>query len=62
MKNWIVRRLIDICCKQALKYDQRRELLSKQQGLKYIYAIGSNVVQRDTWLKRIEWLQNSINK
>ena len=62
MKNWIVRRLIDICCKQALKYDMRKQMLLEQEGIKFIYAVGSNVYERDKWLKRIERLQNWICK
>jgi len=62
MKNWITRRLIDICCKKALKYDLRINMLLDQEGIKFIYAVGSNVVERDRWLKRIELLQNWIGK
>ena len=62
MKNWIGRRLIDICCKQALKYDMRKQMLLEQKGIKFIYAVGSNVYERDRWLKRIERLQNWIGK
>jgi hypothetical protein len=62
MKNWIARRLIDICCKQALKYDLRKKMLLEQEGIKYIYAVGSNVYERDRWLKRIERLQDWIGK
>ena len=62
IKNWISRRLIDICCKKALKYDQRSEMLLKQEGLKYIYAVGSNAYERDKWLKRVVKLQNWIGK
>ena len=62
MKNWITRRLIDICCKKALKYDLRINMLLDQEGIKFIYSVGSNVVERDRWLKRIELLQNWIGK
>ena len=62
MKNWITRRLIDICCKKALKYDLRINMLLDQEGIKFIYSVGSNVVERDRWLKRIELLQDWIGK
>ena len=62
MKNWITRRLIDICCKKALKYDLRKKMLLEQEGIKFIYAVGSNVVERDRWLKRIKLLQDWIGK
>ena len=62
MKKWIVRRLIDYCCKQALKYEQRKEMLKNLEGIKYIYSIGSNIVQRDKWLNRIYLLEKSIGR
>jgi len=62
MKNWIARRLIDICCKKALKYDLRKEMLLEQEGLRFIYTVGSNIYERDRWLKRIERLQDWIGK
>lgn len=62
MKNWLIRIIIDVCCKYALKYELRLNMLLKQEDLKYIYAVGSNVIQRDKWLKRVVKLQNSINK
>lgn len=62
MKRWIVLRLIDICCKNALKYDLRTDMLLKCDGIDLLYAIGSNVVQRDKWIRRIKWLLNWINK
>ncbi len=58
MKQKIIRLLIDFCCKKALKYEQRKEMLLKQEGFKYIYAVGSNVAHRDVWLKRIKKLQD----
>ena len=62
MKDWIARKLIDICCKKALKYEQRKEMLLNQKGIEYIYAVGSNIYERDIWLKRVLKLQNWINK
>ena len=44
MKSWIVRRLIDYCCKNALKYGQRKEMLCNIEGNGYLYSIGSNAV------------------
>ena len=62
MKQWIARKLIDICCKKALKYEQRKEMLLNQKGIEYIYAVGSNVYERDIWLKRVVRLQDWISK
>jgi hypothetical protein len=62
MKQWIIRNLIDFCCKKALKYELRKEMLVKQEGIRFIYAVGSNIYERDKWLSRIEKLQNTINK
>ncbi len=57
MKQWTIRMLINICCKQALKYNQRLEMLLSQEGVKYIYAVGCNACSRDMWLERVEKLQ-----
>jgi hypothetical protein len=66
MKNkyvhWIVRRLIDFCCGQALKQQQRADMLRDLEGIKYMYSIGSCIVQRDKWLKRIDLLEKSIDR
>ncbi len=62
MKQWIVRKLIDFCCKKAVKYELRKEILVKQEGIRFIYAVGSNIYERDKWLNRIEKLQNIIGK
>lgn len=62
MKNWLIRILMDVCCKYALKYELRVNMLLKQEDLKYIYVVGSSVIQRDMWLKRLVKLQNFINK
>jgi hypothetical protein len=62
MKQWIVRKLIDFCCKKAVKYELRKEMLVKQEGIRFIYAVGSNIYERDKWLNRIEKLQDIIGK
>jgi len=62
MKQWIIRKLIDFCCKKALKYEFRKEMLVKQEGIRFIYAVGSNIYERDKWLNRIVKLQDIIDK
>jgi len=62
MKQWIVRKLIDFCCKKVVKYELRKEMLVKQKGIRFIYAVGSNIYERDKWLNRIEKLQDIIVK
>ena len=62
MKQWIVRNLIDFCCKKAVKYELRKEILVKQKGIRFIYAVGRNIYERDKWLIRIEKLQDIIGK
>lgn len=62
MKSWIARRLIDICCKKALKHDLRMKMLLEQEGIRFIYAIGSNVYERNKWFDRIERLEKWIGQ
>jgi hypothetical protein len=62
LRDYFVRLLIDFCCGKALKYQQRTDLLHNTKGTNYIYSIGSNVVQRDKWLKRIYLLEKFIGK
>ena len=37
-------------------------MLLNQKSIDYIYAVGSNVYERNIWLKRIQKLQNIIKK
>jgi len=62
IKQYLVRQLINYCCKKALKYEQRKEMLLNQKGIEFIYAVGSNVCYRDVWLGRIKRLQLTINR
>jgi hypothetical protein len=63
MKKWIARRAIDFCCRMALKYDQRAIMLKNNDTkFEYVYALGSNIVQRDKWLKRINQIQTWIGQ
>ena len=62
LKEYIYRKMIDYCCKKALKYDQRKEMLLLQKDIKFFYAIGSNVMNRDKWFNRIKKIQNRIIK
>ena len=62
IKVYIVRKLIDYCCKRALRHEQRKEMLLSQKGIEFIYAVGSNVYDRDIWLNRIKYLQKTIRK
>lgn len=61
MKEFIVETLIVYCSKNALKYEQRITMLLNQKGMKYISAVGCNVLHRDKWLNRIIKLQNYIH-
>jgi hypothetical protein len=62
VKVYIVRKLIDYCCKRALRHEQRKEMLLSQKGIEFIYAVGSNDYDRDIWLNRIKYLQKMIRK
>ena len=62
MKLYIIRVLINICCGQALKYEQRLRMLLSEEGVNYIYAVGCNICSRDMWLKRIVKLQSLRTK
>lgn len=56
------KRLIDYCCKQAIKYDFRVKMLLGQECIEFLYAIGSNSYARDRWLKRVKHIQDWIDK
>lgn len=58
----LVRILIIFCAKRALKYEQISKMLLDQEGVNYIYAVGTMIVNRNAWLNRIKKLQEFINK
>jgi hypothetical protein len=59
---WFIRLLIIYCSKRALKYDQMKAMLLEQEGLRFIYAVGTMVYNRNIWLKRVEWLSKTFCK
>lgn len=61
MRNYIIRLLVNYYCAKALKYEQQREMLLKPSGVRFIYAVGCNVWNRDKCFNIIEKLQRKIN-
>lgn len=59
---WFVRLLIIYCSNRALKYDQMKQMLLDQEGIRFIYAVGTMVYNRNIWLNRIEWLSKTFGK
>ena len=59
----IVRLAVSYCTKRALVYEQRLTFLKEfNQSHTLIWSIGSTVMYRDEWLKRIVKIQNLIRK
>ena len=57
---FIIRMLIIFCAKRALKYDQMKQLLLNEEGVDYIYAVGTMVYNKERWLNRIHKLQEIV--
>lgn len=58
-----MRFLMVFCAKRALKYEQMKDmLLAQDDSINYIYSVGTVVLERNKWLKRLLWLQNICKK
>jgi len=63
MKKRVIHILIIYCSKQAYKYDKMSDMLVKQDmEFRLFYAVGTMIINRDKWLKRIFWLQKFVTK
>jgi len=61
--EYIIRLLIIFCTKRAYKYEELYQtLLKANPNLGYAYTIGTMVLNRERWLKRIIKLQKCIVK
>ncbi len=55
------RKLIIFCLIRASKYEKLKDMLLKQENaLKYVYSIGTVIIERDKWLSRAMTIQNLI--
>lgn len=58
IKSTIKRWLISYCINKAIKHNKKVEFLRNMEGFDYIWALGSHVIYRDSWLKLIIKIQN----
>ena len=58
----LVRLLIIYCTKKAEKYERLKQMLLAEEGVQYIYAVGTMEMNKRRWLRKVVWLQKIAHK